>query len=172
MLEAAIDRFRFKFQELVPPSSPDYVPAHDTIKAMAGITKMLYSPRVDEILAELEKYRGSTLGELLTFMRAFNLRFAAANSFHQRRIYLKLYPLLLDQVNRVQGGAAVADAGRKVEDDAGKAARAVDGAGRQAVDAAENVGKKAIDGLKSAATDFFKDMDWKHLTGPSKPRAQ
>jgi len=171
-LQAAIDRFRFKFQELVPPSSPDYVPAQDRIKAMAGITKMLYSPRVEEILAELEKYQGTTLGELLSFMRAFNLRFASANSFRQRQLYLKLYPLLLDQVNRVQGATAVADAGRKVEDDAGRAAPGANGAGRAAPDTAENLGTKAVDGLKSAATDFFKDMDWKHLTGPSKPKAQ
>jgi hypothetical protein len=171
-LQAAIDRFRIKFQELVPPSSPDYVPAHDTIKAMAGLTKMLYSPRVEEILAELEKYQGTTLGELLSFMRAFNLRFAKANSFRQRRIYLKLYPLLAQQVDGQPGDPAVAGAARKIEADAGGAAGAVEGAGRQAVADAENLGTRAVDGLKSAATDFFRDMDWKHLTGPSKPPAQ
>ena len=41
---------------------------------MAGLTKMLYSPKVEEILAELEDYQGTTLGELLSFMQAFNLR--------------------------------------------------------------------------------------------------
>jgi hypothetical protein len=149
-LQTAIDRFRVRFQELVPASSPDYVPAHDTIKAMAGLTKMLYSPRVEEILAELEKYKGTTLGELLSFMRAFNLRFAKANSYRQRRIYLKLYPLLAQQLDRQQGATDVA------------------GAGRQAVADAENLGTKTVDGLKSAATDFFRDMDWKHLTGTPK----
>ena len=61
---------------------------------MAGLAKMLYSPKIEEILAELEDYGGTTLGELLAFMRAYNLRFAEANSFRQRRIYMKLYPLL------------------------------------------------------------------------------
>ena len=96
-VQAAIDRFRLKFDRLVPPTSPDYIPAHDTIKAMAGLTKMLYSPKVEEILAELEDYQGTTLGELLSFMQAFNLRFAPANSFRQRQIYLKLYPMLAEQ---------------------------------------------------------------------------
>jgi hypothetical protein len=168
-VQAAIDRFRVKFQELVPPSSPDYVPAHDTIKAMAGLTKMLYSPQVEEILAELEKYRGTTLGELLSFMRAFNLRFAKANSFRQRRIYLMLYPLLAQQADAAQGAGVAAEPGEKPGADAAKAVGAVDGAGRNTIDTAENLGNKAVEGLKSAATDFFRDMDWKHLSGSPKP---
>ena len=98
-MQAAIDRLRNKFNELVPLTDPTYIPAHDTIKAMAGLAKMLYSPMIEEILAELEDYGGTTLGELLAFMHAYNLRFAAANSFRQRRIYMKLYPMLLEQVN-------------------------------------------------------------------------
>jgi len=153
-VQTAIDRFRLKFAQLVPPTSPDYVPAHDTIKAMAGLAKMLYSPKVEEILAELEDYQGTTLGELLMFMQAFNLRFAAANSFRQRRIYLKLYPMLAEQAN----GPLAASAG-------GQTAQAIEGAGRQSLAAAADLGTKAVDGLKSAAVDFFKDMDWKHLSG-------
>ena len=158
-VQAAIDRFRLKFEKLVPPTSPDYIPAHDTIKAMAGLTKMLYSPKVEEILAELEDYQGTTLGDLLGFMQAFNLRFAPANSFRQRQIYLKLYPMLAEQANGPPGSSSV-----------GQAAQAVEGAGSQAVGTAEEVGSKAVDGLKSAAVDFFKDMDWKHLSGKTSPR--
>jgi hypothetical protein len=157
-VQAAVDRFRLKFEKLVPPTSPDYIPAHDTIKAMAGLTKMLYSPKVEEILAELEDYQGTTLGDLLSFMQAFNLRFAPANSFRQRQIYLKLYPMLAEQANGSQGSSNV-----------GQAAQAVEGAGSQAIGTAEDLGTKAVDGLKSAAVDFFKDMDWKHLTGKSTP---
>jgi hypothetical protein len=157
-VQAAIDRFRLKFEKVVPPTNPDYIPAHDTIKAMAGLTKMLYSPKVEEILAELEDYQGTTLGDLLSFMQAFNLRFAPANSFRQRQIYLKLYPLLADQANGPPPTASV-----------GQAAQAAEGAGRQVIGTAEELGTKAVDGMKSAAVDFFKDMDWKHLTGPPKP---
>ena len=150
-VQAAIDRFRLKFDKLVPTTSPDYIPAHDTIKAMAGLTKMLYSPKVEEILAELEDYQGTTLGDLLGFMQAFSLRFAPANSFRQRRIYLKLYPMLAEQANGPTGGAGPLQTAQ--------------GAVPQAVGTAENLGSKAVDGLKSAAVDFFKDMDWKHLSG-------
>ena len=153
-VQTAIDRLRTKFHELVPPTSPDYIPAHDTIKAMAGLAKMLYSPKIEEILAELEDYGGTTLGELLAFMQAYNLRFAKANSFRQRRIYMKLYPMLLEQVNgRIGPGGP--SGGNEVA----------------ANERAGSAGPKAVDGLKSAAVDFFKDMDWKHLSGTSKATA-
>ena len=70
-VQAAIDRFRLKFEQLVPPTSPDYIPAHDTIKAMAGLTKMLYSPKVEEILAELEDYPGHDPGRPAEFHAGF-----------------------------------------------------------------------------------------------------
>jgi hypothetical protein len=148
-VQHAIDQLRLKFTKLVPPSNPDYVPAHDTIKALAGLTKMLYSPKVEEILAELEDYQGTTLGDLLCFMQAFNLRFGSANSFRQRQIYLKLYPMLAEQAN---GGASGAVA------TAGPLPASING------DIKEEASKAAA-GLKSAAVDFFKGMDWKHLTG-------
>jgi hypothetical protein len=146
-VQSAIDRLRLKFAKLVPATNPDYIPAHDTIKALAGLSKILYSPKVEEILAELEDYQGTTLGDLLTFMQAFNLQFAPANSFRQRRIYLKLYPLLAEQANGVSGSSAQAPT----------------------TQAAEVAGTSAVDGLKSAAVDLFKHMDWKHLSGSNKP---
>ena len=162
-VQAAIDRFRLKFQKLVPKDNPTYIPAHDTLKAMAGLTKMLYSPQVEDVLAELQKYQGTTLGELLSFMQAYNLRFSHANSFRQRRLYLKLYPMLAEQSNGLVGQGSPKTEG---------AAGAVEATGRQAVSGAESLGTKAVDGLKSAAVDFFKDMDWKHVSLPAMPAAR
>jgi hypothetical protein len=161
-VQAEIDRLRNKFTELVPQTNPDYIPAHDTIKAMAGLAKMLYSPRIEEILAELEDYAGTTLGELLAFMHAYNLRFAEANSFRQRRIYMKLYPLLLEQANGRMPAAAQTGS---------PPLAAAEPAAGQALGAAENMGSKAVLGLKSAAVDFFKEMDWKHLSGKTSKAA-
>jgi hypothetical protein len=93
------------------------------------------------------------------FKQAFNLRFAPANSFRQRRLYLKLYPMLAEQAMGPVGCAGVA-----------QTAQTVEGAGRQAVGTAEELGTKAVDGLKKAAVDFFKEMDWKHLGGQGKSK--
>jgi hypothetical protein len=152
-VQTAIDQLRIKFEKTVPQSSPDYIPARDTIKAMSGLTRMLYSPKMEQILAELEDYSGTTLGDLLALMQSFNLRFAPANSFRQRQIYLKLYPMLAEQANGSLGSA-----GGEVAKLGGEAVRAVEGAGGQAVSAVEGAGTRAVDGLKSAAVDFFKDM--------------
>jgi Asp-tRNA(Asn)/Glu-tRNA(Gln) amidotransferase A subunit family amidase len=149
-VQSAIDQLRIKFEKVVPQTDPDYVPAQQTIKAMAGLTKMLYSPKMEQIIAELEDYQGTTMGELLSFMQAFNLRFAPANSFRQRQIYLKVYAMFSEVVN-------------------GSLASATDAAASSTVKTVENAGSEAINGLKSAAVGFFKDMDWKHLTGSSTP---
>ena len=109
---------------------------------MNGLTKMLYSPNMEKIIAELEDYPGTTLGDLLAFMQAFNLRFAPANSFRQRQIYLKLYPMLADMAN----GGSLGD----VSGVATGAAKTVD----KDAGASGNV----FDGLKSAAIDLFKHL--------------
>jgi hypothetical protein len=151
-VQAAIDRLRNKFEKLVPKTSPDYVPAHWSLKAMDGLTKMLYSPTMDKVLAELEDYQGTTLGDLLSFMQAFNLRFGPAKSYRQRIIYQHIYPMLAEQANSGSLGDATAVATNSVKD--------VEKAGGAAVGAVERVGGDAIDDLKSAAIDFFKGMKW------------
>jgi hypothetical protein len=152
-VQAAIDRLRTKFEKLVPQTSPDYVPAHWSIKAMDGLTKMLYSPTMDKVLSELEDYQGATLGDLLGFMQAFNLRFGEAKSYRQRLIYQRIYPMLADQANSLSSATGTVTAA------ASNAASTVATAGNAAVKTVENVSGDAIDDLKSAAVDFFKG--WK-----------
>ena len=131
---------------------------------MAGLTKMLDSSKIEKILAELDDYQGTTLGDLLGFMQAFNLRFGAANSYSQRQIYLRLYPMLAEQASGTLGTSAGG-----VQAAATSAVGVAEGLGSTAVADTESLATKAIDGLKSAATDFFKDMGWEHLFGGSSP---
>jgi hypothetical protein len=165
---AAINQLWFKFEKLVPQTDPDYIASRDHIKAMAGITKMLYSPRMEQVIAELEDYQGTTLGDLLSFMQAFNLRFAVANSYRQKLIYRKLYPMMSEQAD-----GAVASAGGSSP--VSGTVNAIESAGSSATKTVEGVGTQAINGLKSAAVGLFKDMDWKYLSGwggtPPPPKA-
>ena len=128
-VQTAIDKLRLKFDKLVPQDSPDYLPARDTINAMKGLIKMLYSPQMEKVLAELDDYQGTTLGDLLGFMQAFNLRFSPANSYRQRQIYAKLYPMLAEQANSSSLGSAVGD---------------VSSVATTAVNDVENVGGQAV----------------------------
>ena len=161
-VQAAIDRLRTKFESLVSHTSPDYIPAHWSLKAMDGMTKMLYSPAMDKVLSELEDYQGTTLGDLLGFMHAFNLRFGEAKSYHQRLIYQKIYPMLAEQANGPLGSAArdatavasnTRSAVEKAGDEAGKTSKGIAGQVAKPVDGAM---RDEYDRLKSAAIDFFK----------------
>lgn len=146
----AVAALRQKFQKTVPTTSPDYISARDYLKTLAGLTHMLHSPKVDEILAELERYEGSTAGDLLVFMQAFNLRFAPAKSFHQRQTYMRLYPILLEPID-----GALSSVARNVEPGASGPLKSAE---------------KAASDLGSAASSLFKGMNWDHLENPPKPQ--
>jgi hypothetical protein len=161
-VQTAIDRLRAKFEKTVPQSSPDYVSAHWSLKAMDGITKMLYSPAMDKVLSELEDYQGTTAGDLLGFMQAFNLRFGPAKSYQQRLIYQRLYPMLADAAATAQGSAtgditsAASSAAASVAQVGNEAAKTAENAGGQVAKTVENASGDAFDQLKSAAVNFFK----------------
>ncbi len=154
-VQTAIDKLRHKFDSVVPQNSPDYIESRDTIKAMNGLTKMLYSPDMEKIIAQLEDYQGTNLGDLLGFMQAFNLRFAPANSYRQRQIYLKIYPMLAEQANSSSLGAAAGDvsavatdAVKDVEKDGGAAVGDRRARGRRRDRWAEIGGHRSLQGLE------------------------
>jgi hypothetical protein len=118
---------------------------------MAGLIKMLDSSKIEKVLAELEEYQGTTLSDLLAFMQAFNLRFSPANSYRQRQIYQKLYPMLAEQANGTLGSLSGGITGT-----ADQAVGAAESLGTKAAAATESVGSD----LKSAAVALFKDMGW------------
>ncbi|WP_165228888.1 hypothetical protein [Aquisphaera insulae] len=65
------------------------------LKAAHGLVVMLRSPEYDVILAGLQKKENVSLGELLSFMKAFNLRFGVANTAAERSSLTTLHPLLV-----------------------------------------------------------------------------
>lgn len=71
------------------------------LKGLHGLAAMLTTPALDVILAGVEKRPDATLGELLNFMMAFNLRFGVASTPKQREIYNALYPKLVQLRNEI-----------------------------------------------------------------------
>ena len=55
---------------------------------------MLKTPAIDVLLAGVEKRPDTTMGDLLAFAQAFNLRFGPATTPQQRAIYARLFPAL------------------------------------------------------------------------------
>jgi hypothetical protein len=85
-----------KVQATIPiTKQPDHLQAMNYLKGLAGLSRMLEKPNVDAVLAELEKIKNTTAGNLLAFMHTYNLRFAPATTPRQRDIYRGLYPTLV-----------------------------------------------------------------------------
>jgi hypothetical protein len=81
---------------------------------------MMQTPALDVLLAGVEKRPDATLGELLNFMNAFNLRFGAANTPRQREIYNELYPQLVKLRNEVAPALAAATPAKTTGGEAGE----------------------------------------------------
>ena len=109
-LLAAINRAEAKAEKLLPKNSKDRVEADKYLKALHGLVAMLDTPAIDLLLAGVEKRPDATLGELLGFMNAFNLRFGPATTPRQKEVYDSLYPKLVDLRNQIAPALAAASA--------------------------------------------------------------
>jgi hypothetical protein len=74
--------------------SNDFRAADNFLKAAYGLVTMLESPAIDVLLSGVENRPNTTVGDLLGFMNAFNLRFGNAKTPAQRMAYSNLYPVL------------------------------------------------------------------------------
>ncbi|MFO0952926.1 MAG: hypothetical protein U0835_17600 [Isosphaeraceae bacterium] len=68
--------------------------ADQYLKAVHGLLVMMQTPALDLLLSGVEKQPDATLGQLLTFMNSFNLRFGPATNARQQAAYDRLFPLL------------------------------------------------------------------------------
>jgi hypothetical protein len=101
-LEAQVDKN-------LPRNSRDRVAADKYLKSVHGLLSMLQTPAIDVLLSGVEKRPEATLGDLLTFMNVFNLRFGPATTPRQRMVYNSLYvqlDTLRDQLTPLLAAAA------------------------------------------------------------------
>jgi hypothetical protein len=96
-----LSRLRTKLNANPPADKAQYAEATQYLKTLAGMTRLLQKPKVEKIIAELEKIKETTLGNLLGFMGSFNLRFGRAMTPEQRKAYEQLYPLLVEHRDRI-----------------------------------------------------------------------
>ena len=104
-LNLAVSRLRAKLVATKPASGSEYVEAANYIKALAAMSRMLEKPRLEKILAELDKVKTTTVGSLLAFMHAYNLRFGPASTESQHTVYQNLYPMMADGRDKIMKGA-------------------------------------------------------------------
>lgn len=92
---AAVAALQSKVDASLEKNSRGRVTADKYLKALHGLLGMMLTPAVDVLLAGVEKHPDATVGELLTFMNAFNLRFGPATTARQREVNESLYPELV-----------------------------------------------------------------------------
>jgi hypothetical protein len=92
---AVINAAEARAEKLLPRNTRDRNDVDRYLKALHGLIGMLETPALEVILSGVDKRPEATLGELLKFMDAFNLRFGQATTPRQRTIYKELYPKLV-----------------------------------------------------------------------------
>lgn len=141
-LDEAIAAFHEAFLKDVPEFDPTYNDCKRYFTTMASLERLLGDPAMEQMLASLEGGKERTVGDLIAFMNAFNLRFGRATTDRQQAVYLALGPKLRDVLASV-GASAPAVALTPDRDGAA---------------------------LQQAAADVFNAMNWKDLQQHAKDR--
>ena len=136
----AIASFRAKYKKNGAGLDELASPALDYFSTLAAIVPMLNDPSMRKILDRLEDNKGATVGDLVAFMNAYNLRFGPATSARQVAIYRELLPVLTSVRDSMNAG------------------------GVPAPPAPDRTGE----GLRSAAKGAFKGMGWDQIEAHSK----
>jgi hypothetical protein len=133
-INEAVAKFRAKFMKNTSNFESGYEDALTYFTTMASLSRLLNDPSMKKFLEKLENNDERTVGDLVAFMDAYNLRFGPATSDRQLEIYTRLVPILTavrDQV-KTQGYAPTAP-------------------------------DRTGEGLRNAAKEAFKPMPWDAL---------
>jgi hypothetical protein len=95
-----------KADKILPRNTKDRNDVDKYLKSLHGLLAMMQTPAVNVLLSGVEKHPEASLGDLLGFMSAFNLRFGQAKTEPQRVAYDRLYPMLVDLRAEVQPALA------------------------------------------------------------------
>ncbi len=90
-----IDAAEARVVKVYPANSRERTDATKYLKSLRGLLRMMQGPALDFLLAGAENRPEATLGQLLMFMQAYNLRFGPATTPRQREVYAMLYPKLV-----------------------------------------------------------------------------
>jgi hypothetical protein len=133
-LAEAVSKFRSKVVKTANDFELGYNDALDYFTVMASLSRLLNDPSMQAFLKQLDNGQERTVGDLITFMNAHNLRFGAATTDHQLAIYAGVVPVL----TAIRDAPASATSGVSAPDQTGQ-------------------------GLISAAKQAFKGMSWGQL---------
>jgi hypothetical protein len=105
----AVHSLHERFDAITSSLDPGYSEADAYLRTLAAMARLLHNPRFQEVLSRLESFKEGTIGDLIGFMHAFNLRFGPATTARQRALYRDLLVALgtaSEQVTTAQSRTA------------------------------------------------------------------
>ena len=103
----AVEDLERKFQQTPAVRDPgwqrEYVEAKEQLDKLRTSPRLFMTKDLQPIFQEIDAYAGTTVYDLMVFMRKHNLTFAPAETFDERSIYPQLYTALVEQRKKSTG---------------------------------------------------------------------
>jgi hypothetical protein len=109
-VEKAVDGLWYRLSKVVRPSTDRlYIEAKLRLEELGNTVRLLKTHMVEQALADIDKYPGTTLNDLRLFMQRHNLQFAPADTPEERSLYPDLYAAMVQQREKLAGAIPPAD---------------------------------------------------------------
>jgi hypothetical protein len=108
-VDKAVDGLRRRLNDVVPPTrDPLYLEAKQKLDELEKVVQLFKIHKIQLALGEIDKYPGTTVGDLRAFMQRHNLQFATAETPDERTLYPELHAALIIQRDKVASGLPAA----------------------------------------------------------------
>jgi hypothetical protein len=98
----AVDDLDNAITRNIPESrTQDITQARNFVRRLADIPRILNERPVERVIAEIQTYPGTSVGDLVLFMQQHNLRFGVAESPMENELYANLFDSLRTQRSQV-----------------------------------------------------------------------
>jgi hypothetical protein len=103
-IESAVNALSIRLDQVITPSRDKvYMEASGHVKQLEVAKELFKRKDIEQILGEMDKYSGTTVHDLVAFMKRNNLRFAVAEEIgDEQSMYTRLYAALRQQLDLVQ----------------------------------------------------------------------
>ncbi|MGP0066823.1 MAG: hypothetical protein ACLQGP_24940 [Isosphaeraceae bacterium] len=101
-VKKSVDDLERRLNDVVLPSSDRlYMEAKGKLDELKKVVELFKTHKVQQALGEIDKYPGTTVGDLRAFMQRHNLQFAPAETPDERTLYPELHAALSLQRDKV-----------------------------------------------------------------------
>ncbi len=109
LVDTTVEQIRFKLEDAPPLDFYTREEVKQHVTALAATARMLHSRPAGEALRNLMTNPPRTVGALIGFMTAHNLRFGPAQTAHQRKAHQDFYPVLADALQKALAASRSGD---------------------------------------------------------------